>query len=119
MVGRSTSVLYFLEFSCLFLLIFYVTFNFLQASFAGVQVLDGELDEAICSHAIYYAIWQKYEMIPERFNWHSKTPDVHFYPLRPEFIESTYLLFLATKSPFYQRVGMQIVDSLNMHTRFG
>nr|CAD2145078.1 unnamed protein product [Meloidogyne enterolobii] len=91
----------------------------LQASFAGVQVLDGDLDEAICSHAVYYAIWQKYEMIPERFNWHSKTPDVNFYPLRPEFIESTYLLFLATKSPFYQRVGMQIVDSLNLHTRFG
>ncbi|CAK5019272.1 unnamed protein product [Meloidogyne enterolobii] len=88
----------------------------LQASFAGVQVLDGDLDEAICSHAVYYAIWQKYEMIPERFNWHSKTPDVSFYPLRPEFIESTYLLFLATKSPFYQRVGMQIVDSLNLHT---
>lgn len=111
MVGRSTSVFYFQE--------LFFTSIFFQASFAGVQVLDGDLDEAICSHAVYYAIWQKYEMIPERFNWHSKTPDVNFYPLRPEFIESTYLLFLATKSPFYQRVGMQIVDSLNLHTRFG
>ncbi|KAL3104431.1 hypothetical protein niasHT_028948 [Heterodera trifolii] len=89
----------------------------LQASFAGVQVLAGDLDDAICSHAFYYAIWRKYELLPERFNWHSKAPDVHFYPLRPEFIESTYFLFLATKSPFYQHVGIQIIDSLNLHAR--
>ncbi|KAI3421157.1 ER degradation-enhancing alpha-mannosidase-like protein 1 [Globodera pallida] len=89
----------------------------LQASFAGVQVLAGDLDDAICSHAFYYAIWQKYELLPERFNWHLKAPDVPFYPLRPEFVESTYFLFLATKSPFYQHVGMQIIDSLNLHAR--
>ena len=42
---------------------------------------------------IYYAIWQKYGALPERFNWQTKTPDVSFYPLRPEFVESTYLLY--------------------------
>ncbi|KAI1715625.1 glycosyl hydrolase family 47 domain-containing protein [Ditylenchus destructor] len=89
----------------------------LQASFAGVQVLAGDLDEAICIHAFYYALWKKYEMLPERYNWHLKGPDVHFYLLRPEFIESTYLLYLATRSPFYQHVGLQIIDSLNIHTR--
>lgn len=46
-----------------------------------------------------------------------RVPDVSFYPLRPEFVESTYLLFLATKSPFYQHVGRQIIDALNLHTR--
>lgn len=40
----------------------------------------------------------------------------HFL-LRPEFVESTYFLYLATKSPFYQHIGMQIIDSLNLHTR--
>ena len=39
----------------------------LQANFAGVQVLGGDLDDAICSHAFYYAVWQKYELLPERF----------------------------------------------------
>ena len=89
----------------------------LKASFAGVQVLAGNVDDAICAHAFYYSIWKKYGLLPERFNWHTKVPDVSFYPLRPEFVESTYLLFLATRNPFYQHVGMEIIDSLNLHTR--
>jgi len=57
------------------------------------QVLNGDVEEAICCHALFYAIWKKFEALPERFNWHMKAPDVRFYPLRPEFIESTYLLY--------------------------
>lgn len=30
--------------------------------------------------------------MPERFNWHTKQSEVHFSPLRPELVESTYLL---------------------------
>ena len=58
----------------------------------GVQVLYGDLEEAICHHALYFAIWKKYGCLPERYNWKLNAPDVKFYPLRPEFIESTYLL---------------------------
>ncbi|XP_023328035.1 ER degradation-enhancing alpha-mannosidase-like protein 1 [Eurytemora carolleeae] len=36
---------------------------------------------------------------------------------RPELIESTYLLYQATKNPFYLHVGKDILDSLNNHTR--
>ncbi|XP_022098761.1 ER degradation-enhancing alpha-mannosidase-like protein 1 [Acanthaster planci] len=89
----------------------------LQAAFAGVQVLAGDLDEAICSHAIFYAIWRKYGAIPERFNWHTKQPDVSFYPLRPELVESTYLLYQATQNPFYLHVGSDILESLEMYTK--
>ena len=67
--------------------------RFPQASFAGLQVLYGDVEEAICSHALYYAVWKKWGAIPERFNWQRKEPDVSFYPLRPEFAESTYLLY--------------------------
>ena len=35
-----------------------------------------------------------------------KRSEVHFYPLRPELIESTYHLHRATKHPQYQRNGM-------------
>eukprot|EP00794_Sanderia_malayensis_P005986 gene5986-6682_t len=89
----------------------------LQAAFTGVQVLRGDIEEAICSHAVYYAIWQKYGALPERFNWHTKSADVSFYPLRPEFIESTYLLYQATKHPFYLHVGSEVMKSLDAHTR--
>ncbi|RWS01214.1 ER degradation-enhancing alpha-mannosidase-like 1, partial [Dinothrombium tinctorium] len=89
----------------------------LQAAFAGVQVLNGDIEEAICTHALYYAIWKRFGALPERFNWQYLSPDLYFYPLRPELIESTYLLYQATKNPFYLHVGYEIFTSLNKYTR--
>ncbi|KRZ24781.1 ER degradation-enhancing alpha-mannosidase-like protein 1 [Trichinella pseudospiralis] len=43
--------------------------------------------------------------------------EVAFYPLRPEFIESTYFLYLATKNPFYLHVGKEVAESLEKYTR--
>ncbi|XP_046407206.1 ER degradation-enhancing alpha-mannosidase-like protein 1 isoform X1 [Ischnura elegans] len=85
----------------------------LQAAFAGVQVLHGDIEEAICTHALYFSIWKRYGVLPERFNWQKISADVTFYPLRPELVESTYLLYQATKNPFYLHVGMEILESLN------
>uniref|UniRef100_A0A915L8Q5 alpha-1,2-Mannosidase n=1 Tax=Romanomermis culicivorax TaxID=13658 RepID=A0A915L8Q5_ROMCU len=89
----------------------------LQASFAGVQILSGDVEEAVCQHALYYGIWKKYGVLPERYNWHLNAPDVLFYPLRPEFAESTYLLYMATKNPFYLHVGREIIENLNRYTK--
>ncbi|KAL1434838.1 hypothetical protein MTO96_001727 [Rhipicephalus appendiculatus] len=89
----------------------------LQASFSGIQVLLGDIEEAICSHALFYAIWRRFGALPERFNWQKALPDLAFYPLRPELIESTYLLYRATKNPFYLHVGRDILQSLNNHTK--
>lgn len=82
-----------------------------------MQVLHGDLEEAICIHALYYAIWRRFGVLPERFNWKNAEPDVLFYPLRPELAESTYLLYQASKNPFYRHVGRDIVRSLNKYTR--
>lgn len=57
------------------------------------QVLIGDVEDAICLHAFYYAIWKRYGALPERYNWQLQAPDVFFYPLRPELVESTYLLY--------------------------
>ncbi|KAK2722137.1 ER degradation-enhancing alpha-mannosidase-like protein 1 isoform X4 [Artemia franciscana] len=89
----------------------------LQASFPGVQVLYGDVDEAICQHAVYHAIWRKYGLMPERYNWQLKTPEILFYPLRPEFVESTYLLYQATKHPYYLHVGKEILWSLEQYAK--
>ena len=64
-------------------------------------MLYGDIDEAICSHAVYYGIWQRYGALPERFNWKLRAPDVKFYPLRPEFSESTYLLYQVSCFPIF------------------
>ncbi|XP_073229289.1 ER degradation-enhancing alpha-mannosidase-like protein 1 [Porites lutea] len=89
----------------------------LSASFAGVQVLKGDITEAICTHALYYAIWKKYEAMPERFNWHTKQSEVHFSPVRPELVESTYLLHQATHHPFYLHVGREIMRDIEKHSK--
>ena len=81
------------------------------------QVLNGDIDEAICSHALFYSIWRKYSMLPERYNWNMKVPEVLFYPLRPELVESTYFLYQATKNPFYLHVGRDILHNLLNFTK--
>uniref|UniRef100_A0A1A8KET8 alpha-1,2-Mannosidase n=1 Tax=Nothobranchius kuhntae TaxID=321403 RepID=A0A1A8KET8_NOTKU len=89
----------------------------LQAFFPGLQVLNGDIDDAICLHAFYYAIWKRFGALPERYNWQLQAPDVLFYPLRPELVESTYLLYQATKNPFYLHVGMDILQSLERNAK--
>ncbi|XP_072308608.1 ER degradation-enhancing alpha-mannosidase-like protein 1 [Eucyclogobius newberryi] len=89
----------------------------LQAFFPGLQVLSGDVDNAICLHAFYYSIWKRFGALPERYNWQLQAPDVLFYPLRPELVESTYLLYQATKNPFYLHVGMDILQSLEKNAK--
>jgi len=89
----------------------------LQAFLPGLLVLNGDIEEAICCHALFVAIWRRFEALPERFNWQLKAADVLFYPLRPELVESTYLLYRATKNPFYLHVGREILDSLEKYAR--
>ena len=85
----------------------------MQAFYPGVQVLEGDLEEAICFHALYFAIWKKFDVLPERFNWNLKLPDVYFYPLRPEFAETTYFLYRSTHNPFYLHVAMRIIENID------
>ncbi|PVD24290.1 hypothetical protein C0Q70_14761 [Pomacea canaliculata] len=89
----------------------------LQAAWPSVQVLAGDIEEAICLHALYYSIWKKYGALPERYNWDLKMPDVRFYPLRPELVESTYFLYQATHNPFYLHVGRDILNSIATHAK--
>ncbi|KAI8380074.1 glycoside hydrolase [Blakeslea trispora] len=89
----------------------------LSAFFPGLQVLYGDLDAAIKGHLVYFNIWRRYQALPERFDFFQKTVDLPYYPLRPEFIESTYHLYMATKDPFYLQVGEMVLEDLNNRTR--
>ncbi|KAI9010862.1 glycoside hydrolase [Phycomyces nitens] len=89
----------------------------LSAFMPGLQVLHGDLESAIKGHLIFYNIWKRYHALPERFDYHQKTVDIAFYPLRPEFVESTYHLYRATRDPFYLEVGEMIIQDLNNRTR--
>ncbi|KAG0091741.1 alpha mannosidase-like protein [Podila epicladia] len=89
----------------------------LSAFMPGVQVLAGDLESAIKNHLYYYNIWRRYQAIPERFDFLSQAVDITNYPLRPEFIESNYFLYRATKDPFYLEVGEMILRDLQKYTK--
>ncbi|KAI8911073.1 glycoside hydrolase [Gorgonomyces haynaldii] len=89
----------------------------LAAFFPGLQVLGGDVINAVRPHHLYYTIWKRYKALPERFDFRTKTPSLVYYPLRPELIESTYMLYQATRDPFYLQVGEQLLEDIEERTR--
>ncbi|KAF8663869.1 hypothetical protein HU200_055204 [Digitaria exilis] len=94
-------------------------FNSLQAFWPGLQVLAGDVDPAIRTHAAFFSVWKKYGFTPEGFNLATSTVQngQRSYPLRPELIESTYWLYKATRDYRYLDVGRDILASLQYGAR--
>ena len=88
----------------------------LGAFWPGLQVLMGDLKPAIEQHEVLYQIMKRHNFLPE-----AVTADfqVHWgqHLLRPEFVESTYFLYKATRDPHYLRVGEQVLRALQKHAR--
>lgn len=91
----------------------------LQAFWPGLQVLLGDVAAANSSHREFYNVWEKFGVLPERYllDHDMMHPTEKYYPLRPEFAESTFYLYQATKDPWYLKVGELIVNSLNRYTK--
>jgi mannosidase alpha-like ER degradation enhancer 1 len=91
----------------------------LQAFWPGVQTLLGDVAAANLSHREFYNVWQRFGVLPERYllDYGILHPTEKYYPLRPEFAESTFYLYQATKDPWYLEVGEAIVGSLNYYTK--
>ncbi|XP_018018323.1 ER degradation-enhancing alpha-mannosidase-like protein 3 isoform X2 [Hyalella azteca] len=90
------------------------TRNYMDAFLAfwpGLQVLKGDIKPAIETHEMLYQVTQRHHFLPEAFTTDFQ---VHWgqHPLRPEFVESTYLLHEATGDPYYLRVGQEALRSL-------
>lgn len=75
----------------------------LSAYYPGLLTLSGELDEAIEVHLLATALWARFSALPER--WNAATGNIDgglgWWGGRPEFIESTWYLYRATKDPWY------------------
>ncbi|KAJ1721575.1 hypothetical protein LPJ53_003919 [Coemansia erecta] len=89
----------------------------LSAFFPGLMVLAGDVDGAESAYMLFYQQWLRFRAIPERFNLFLREADLTFYPLRPEFIESTYFLYRATRDPFYLDVGEMVLADINAQFR--
>lgn len=79
----------------------------LLAFWPGLQVLKGDVKEAIEMHEMLFQVIQKHKFLPEAFTHDFQ---VHWaeHPIRPEFVESTYFLYRATKDPHYLYVAKQV-----------
>ena len=87
----------------------HVQFNSLQAFWPGLQVLAGrDLGHARASQQAFFTLWERYGALPERFLLSNNVlhSTQRQYPLRPELMESTYLLYRATGRSRYLEVGV-------------
>lgn len=79
----------------------------LSAFYPGLLATTGDLEEATETHLLATALWTRYSALPER--WSTSTGSVEsglsWWGGRPEFIESTYHLYRATRDPWYLHVG--------------
>ena len=89
-------------------------FSSLQLFWPGLQVLFGDLDEAHRLISSISKILDNVDFFPEAFNLQNGNiiAGKEGYPLRPEFIESLWCLYRATKEERWLRLGSRIVDSL-------
>lgn len=91
----------------------------LGAYYPGLLTLAGELEEAMETNLLHAALWTKYGALPERWSIKEKQVEggLGWWPLRPEFIESTYHLFRATKDTWYLYVGEMVMKDINRRCR--
>lgn len=89
----------------------------LDAFFPGLLALDGDLNRAKMLQESMFKMWQGNGIEPEVYNYKTGKVENGGYPLRPEIIESTYILYQFTKDPKYLAMGKQMFEDLVKHCR--
>ncbi|TGZ64427.1 hypothetical protein CRM22_006386 [Opisthorchis felineus] len=94
-------------------------FQGLDAFWPAVMSLTGDLDGALRHVTAYHEVWKQYGFIPESYNVVTREAVVkqESYHLRPEFIESVYYLYRATKDPLFIRMGVDVLTSIELVTK--
>ena len=91
----------------------------LGAFWPGMQSLIGQEREAVELHSNYTHAWKTFGWMPEAFSLdltrvNSADPG---YNLRPEHIESTYMLHSITGRDEYLEIGRSMLETLEKHNR--
>ncbi|CCI48519.1 unnamed protein product [Albugo candida] len=92
----------------------------LQAFWPGLQVLAGDVINAVKSHDKLFDLWVKFGAMPELFDLRGGGAVVEWArasPLRPELIESTYHLYQATRNHKYLKVGRKLLHDIEAVSR--
>lgn len=91
----------------------------LGAFWPGLQALAGQTVDASKSHADWAAAWSRFSGLPEAIDVSGVTrhPTLTGYPLRPELVESSFVLFGETKHESYLATGAALMETLRRRCR--
>lgn len=96
-------------------------FENLQAFWPGVQVLAGDLTLAARSLNAGWGVWADWGVLPEEYDYAGghlvATSTALRYPLRPELIESTYVMHRASGDATWLWAAKLAVDSIEQSAR--
>ena len=92
-------------------------FGELEAFFPAVLVLAGDVERARALQESSLAMWTRYGVEPEQFDYASGTAVAPRFFLGPEIGESAYYLYRATGEGRYLRMGKIIFDSMITYCR--
>jgi mannosidase alpha-like ER degradation enhancer 2 len=92
-------------------------FGALDAFLPGVLALDGDLERAARLMESCYLMWTTFGIEPEQLDYATMEVRSAAYFLRPEAIESAYVLFRRTGDERYLVMGQTMMDSIIAYTR--
>ncbi|RPA75269.1 seven-hairpin glycosidase [Ascobolus immersus RN42] len=86
----------------------------LGAYYPGLLVSAGYVEDATRVAMLYTSLWTRYRALPERWNYVASVIEggLGWWPGRPELVESLYMLYRATRDPYYLYVGEQIMTDI-------
>ncbi|MGZ7041987.1 MAG: glycoside hydrolase family 47 protein [Thermoanaerobaculia bacterium] len=87
-------------------------FGALHAFLPGVLALGGDLTRARQLQESCFRMWTLHGIEPEVIDYNTMKVVEPGYPLRPEIIESAYVLHHVTRDPRYLEMGRVFLDSL-------
>ena len=93
------------------------TFGALDAFFPGLLAISGDVPRARRLQDSSFRMWQVHDIEPEVFNYQTMKVEHAGYPLRPEIVESTYILYQSTRDPKYLLMGEQLWKDFVRHCR--
>uniref|UniRef100_A0A915PQ53 alpha-1,2-Mannosidase n=1 Tax=Setaria digitata TaxID=48799 RepID=A0A915PQ53_9BILA len=94
-------------------------FQSLESFWPGVLALTGDVDDAQRIIYQYSQVIRQYGFPPEFFNLPKQeaVSKRAGYPLRPEFVESLYYVYRATKDPLLLEIAAEVVDAIEFSCR--
>jgi mannosidase alpha-like ER degradation enhancer 2 len=93
------------------------TYGSLHAFFPGVLAMGGDLERARRLHDSSFRMWTLHGIEPEALDYRTMRVTRAAYQLRPEIVESTYILSHYTKDPRYLEMGRRMFADLVKHCR--